>query len=551
MRFFAALLLLCAIPVVAQPNETYWFPTNDPYISWPGINLHRAHDGIVCVGVYDSSYRRDGRDYSYGRFFMGVPAPQGHLRYYTLMERPLQMRTDEYHGQFTYYAYTTCEASKGAMLAATAQWETLNNSFGRELVKAGPCDLYLLDGERFRVIGNWSSVKKPYLFASSSGEAWIAMERVMRIPQPSDTMDMRYKAQVSIARSTSNHAVVDGRGIGEGYDPRLIERYDGAIFVVRRYSEHSASRTGVQLLLRRIDDAASVDRVIDEGLSYSYTSGENFALLAGDDNSIHILRYDRESMTYYCCDPDLNIHYGGATGPPSREVGVRFVKRADGTPVLFWKRGSKEDMVWSAVSRNALFEEIHDIPGTASVRKPVTAVSGPDGKLKLLFLRPEEGLFIIRDATNPASTAFPLFAPSVDIAGIGDWLLHDDGTVWVSHVTDRHPHPPMRGITRVTAVSLGSETPVAAPGGPASLSNHPNPFTANTSIVLELPQATTASVLLLDALGREVMQVCSRIRFEAGRHTFDFNPGRLPPGVYYASFISDTGIRIRRMLLLP
>jgi hypothetical protein len=545
----ALLLLVLAIPVVSQQTETYWFPTNDPYISWGNLTLHRAHDGIVCIGGYDSSFRRNGGDYTTGKMFLGLPEAQGYLKYHTLLERSEQ-RIQDLGGTHESYDYDACEASRGAVLLVTGRSEWESNCFGAKFLKAHPGKLHMLEANRFKEIAQWSSVRKPVLLATSSGEAWVAMERVSLIPQPSDTMDMRYKANIYVSRITENHAVIDGRWIGEGYNPQLIQRTDGAIFVLRRESEHSASRNNVRLLLRRVDEPTSDDIVVAEGLNYTYDSRERMALLTGRDNSIHILRSDGQAMNYYYCDPELRVQHGGSTSALHSDASVAFITREDGAPVLFWKRNSNDDISWSEVSQNTLFGVIRSVPGTAFSSYSVSAVPGQDGKLKLLFKSKQESLFMIRDAMAPAPELIPLFQPSGTSTAIKEWLLHDDGTLWVTHLTYRDANPALRGLTRITGFTLGNDDLPVATNASGVLSNHPNPFTTNTSIVIDLPNTSTVTLVVVDALGREVRQVCREARYDAGKHIFEFESRNLVPGVYFARFISAGGILSNRMLLL-
>ena len=101
---------------------------------------------------------------------------------------------------------------------------------------------------------------------------------------------------------------------------------------------------------------------------------------------------------------------------------------------------------------------------------------------------------------------------------------------------------------------LGSLTPAEEPApAPASLSlaaAGPNPFRAETALVLTLPEAQHVSVVLYDVLGRRVAVLHAGV-LAAGAHRVAVNGAALAPGGYVAravagvSAVSRTLTRLR------
>ena len=79
--------------------------------------------------------------------------------------------------------------------------------------------------------------------------------------------------------------------------------------------------------------------------------------------------------------------------------------------------------------------------------------------------------------------------------------------------------------------------------------NYPNPFNPTTTIRYGLPEAAAVSLVVYDALGREVERLVEGLR-EAGMHTVTFEAGALPSGWYLYRLTTPGGITPRAMLLL-
>lgn len=83
------------------------------------------------------------------------------------------------------------------------------------------------------------------------------------------------------------------------------------------------------------------------------------------------------------------------------------------------------------------------------------------------------------------------------------------------------------------AILLPMPARQSAPREPelALLSNFPNPAAGTTSIRASIPQEAFVTLRVFDALGRTVATLQEGI-LDSGEHTFQFEAGDLPPGVY-------------------
>ena len=79
--------------------------------------------------------------------------------------------------------------------------------------------------------------------------------------------------------------------------------------------------------------------------------------------------------------------------------------------------------------------------------------------------------------------------------------------------------------------------------------NYPNPFNPTTMIQFGIPKASTVSLKLYDALGREVLTLADGVR-QPGTYQVSFDASKYASGVYYYRLIAGSFDNIKRMLLL-
>ena len=79
--------------------------------------------------------------------------------------------------------------------------------------------------------------------------------------------------------------------------------------------------------------------------------------------------------------------------------------------------------------------------------------------------------------------------------------------------------------------------------------NYPNPFYERTSISFETPDKTFVSLKVFNMLGVEIAELGGR-EFNPGKHTVEFNPGKLPEGSYFYTIKTDRFAASRKMMIL-
>ena len=80
--------------------------------------------------------------------------------------------------------------------------------------------------------------------------------------------------------------------------------------------------------------------------------------------------------------------------------------------------------------------------------------------------------------------------------------------------------------------------------------NYPNPFSGSTVLSFTLSRPMSATLLVTDALGREVARLIHGQQLSAGTHTRVFASSQLSPGVYYCRLIAGGMSMTKRMVLL-
>jgi len=85
--------------------------------------------------------------------------------------------------------------------------------------------------------------------------------------------------------------------------------------------------------------------------------------------------------------------------------------------------------------------------------------------------------------------------------------------------------------------------------------NYPNPFNPDTRFELKLPETGKVSIIVYDALGREVSRVLDNETLDAGIHQLSWNGqnsygASVPSGIYFGLLKAEGTQRIMKMLLL-
>lgn len=79
--------------------------------------------------------------------------------------------------------------------------------------------------------------------------------------------------------------------------------------------------------------------------------------------------------------------------------------------------------------------------------------------------------------------------------------------------------------------------------------NYPNPFNPTTIIGFQLQYAAHISLIVYDAIGREVSTLVNEEK-EAGKYSVSFNASNLSSGIYFAKLQSGSKTLLKKMILL-
>ena len=79
--------------------------------------------------------------------------------------------------------------------------------------------------------------------------------------------------------------------------------------------------------------------------------------------------------------------------------------------------------------------------------------------------------------------------------------------------------------------------------------NHPNPFSANTTISYDLPASAFVTLTIHDLLGREIFRLVNE-RQSAGHYDLPFGTNDLPSGMYLYRLNAGTRVQTMRMVVL-
>ena len=221
------------------------------------------------------------------------------------------------------------------------------------------------------------------------------------------------------------------------------------------------------------------------------------------------------------------------------------------------------DDAWSPVPTTVI-----DSHPTVSMRS-VSAVIDSMGKIHLAYRRDVEAdtLYDLDEIAYTWSVdqgdtwATPIVVSRPD---------HDGGYVTVANryrmaygidIAWRESRDPNVGDQDTLAIMYGnvpySLTSAEPPAGPVSFrlwNNFPNPFNPTTAITYELSQRGRVTLVVYDALGREIKTLFSGVR-DAGTYRTqwdgtDASGTRVASGVYYSRLTSGQGIQSIKMLLI-
>ncbi len=89
-----------------------------------------------------------------------------------------------------------------------------------------------------------------------------------------------------------------------------------------------------------------------------------------------------------------------------------------------------------------------------------------------------------------------------------------------------------QGLIPLDTIGANAKTSQLPQASEILLQAFPNPTTANVKVIINLPEAETMSLLLINMEGRVTMEICRSVNMIAGEHVFDLDLGAYPAGLY-------------------
>jgi len=80
--------------------------------------------------------------------------------------------------------------------------------------------------------------------------------------------------------------------------------------------------------------------------------------------------------------------------------------------------------------------------------------------------------------------------------------------------------------------------------------NYPNPFNPTTTIRFDLPRPMTISLIVTDALGREVAVLAETELLGSGAFTRVLDAHGMPSGIHFSRLETEIGVFVKKMVLM-
>jgi N-acetylmuramoyl-L-alanine amidase len=147
----------------------------------------------------------------------------------------------------------------------------------------------------------------------------------------------------------------------------------------------------------------------------------------------------------------------------------------------------------------------------------------------------------------------------LDEDGTGTWIGNGtlDGTLRLESLQLSYaPGAPAFGqyyvddLRLVKEVTTAGEPLASAPERFRLRANHPNPFSARTTVAFDLPAATAVTAVVYDMRGAEVARLADGASFAAGSHELRWDATNLASGVYVCRVTTGDASASIKMLLV-
>jgi len=219
---------------------------------------------------------------------------------------------------------------------------------------------------------------------------------------------------------------------------------------------------------------------------------------------------------------------------------ISFVKYTSGTPILFWRQISGEDISWSSTENGELFRHFQRVSNTSDVTS-WSVVQGRDGHIKLLFCdgKSRRTMYAVRDALSQHSAPVSIFKLPVDHHAIKEWIIDRHGTLFINHTGRSSTEYSGSGVYAVRDISLGGIAPPTVVMDARIDAVFPQPLQSGTvlNVLIHARDGQCEGVLILsDILGRNQYQHHVHVRPGINRYNLATPP--LSTGMYMLSFLS-------------
>lgn len=134
------------------------------------------------------------------------------------------------------------------------------------------------------------------------------------------------------------------------------------------------------------------------------------------------------------------------------------------------------------------------------------------------------------------------YAVAGGLGGVMIWALGQDV------IGGKQPLLDAIGIAMAGATGVAERIDDTVPGELRLEQNYPNPFNPKTAVRFQLPAAGNVTLVMYDALGREVSVLVEGHR-EAGTYQVTWDARGMPSGVYFCRLASGGVVQTRRMVL--
>lgn len=101
----------------------------------------------------------------------------------------------------------------------------------------------------------------------------------------------------------------------------------------------------------------------------------------------------------------------------------------------------------------------------------------------------------------------------------------------------------------INPTTVAVDEPDELPNSVVLEQNYPNPFNPQTEISFTLPTSSHISLVIFDVLGKQIDTIVEGVQ-PAGKHTFTWDAGEVPSGVYLYRLETPLGFSTRTMVLV-